>query len=94
MSVLLGFAALPLSALLLPAMHGAAMRYMLSISCVDGETDYTMSGFDKAAILTFLADHDHEGSSVYLQLQREGCPIEEHFDGEAIYKILTRGGIF
>ena len=64
------------------------MRYMLCVSCVDGETDYGISGYDRASVLIFLADHDHEGSSIYLRITNDDGVVEEHYDAEAIYKIL------
>lgn len=50
-------------------------RYELTILCVDGDTAYVVGSSDKKLLSNFLDEHDHEGSTVYLEQSYQGIIV-------------------
>jgi hypothetical protein len=70
------------------------VTYKVCIDAVDGEHFFTAGGPDKALLLVFLTQHDHEGSSVTLEWIDETAvhmpPIGGIvLDPEVVYRILS-----
>lgn len=66
--------------------------YRLALDAVDGLTGWYMTSDDPAALLRFLRQYDHDGSSLMMNLVTVATRLEagglvEH-DGEAIYTTL------
>lgn len=60
------------------------MNVRISISGVDGETDFSINTKDVESSKQFLKAYDHEGSSLYLTVMAD--------DSEEVYKILEKLG--
>ena len=65
--------------------------YTVSISGVDGETEWSMRSRSKTHMNLFLQEFDHEGSSIAIHIDEE-LPSGTHWVtdlfGEDVYKFL------
>lgn len=65
--------------------------YKLHISCVDGDTHYTVGSSDRILLRNFLDMHDHEGSTVSLEvwdLPQDTRPVKTMENPEEVYAFL------
>lgn len=68
------------------------MIFKLNISCVDGETFYSMGSNSREQLFKFLERYDHEGSSVSLDIFDlvNDNPVDTLENPDEIYNFLMR----